>query len=464
MAEPHTPRTELLQLDALGAQGAYRARNRMTVHDVAGGEVAELSLVPPLFVERTMKSLHRASGPALDDRIRMIDRAAELFSTAVLDGQSVTEYEYRVSRVGGIPISEVRATTRAIAARLRKVHYSVEHARPAGSVTRWDDPLTRTGRAVWARRGSVFAVHAAGNHPGPHSLWPEALALGYRVAVRPSRREPFTPHRLITALRGAGFGDDHVVLLPTDHATAEAVLRGADLGMVYGGEDVVRKYVTDASILPQGPGRSKILLTAEVDWRDHLDTIVDSVSGHGGTGCVNTTAVFVEGDPTPLCEALAERLSSVPSLPPEDPGAVCPVQPLATAKAFEAHLSYKATGAKAWLGGDGIADELGDGSAVLRPAVHQLDRPDASQASVELPFPCVWVAPWTREAGLAPLRNSLVLTAMTHDDRLVDGLLEEPSISNVYVGDHRTYWMESGMPHDGYLAEFLMRCKSVIRD
>ncbi|WP_086733156.1 aldehyde dehydrogenase family protein [Streptomyces glaucescens] len=461
MAEP---RTDPAQLDALGAQGTFRARNRVAVTDVAGREVAELSLVPPVFVERTMKSLHRAASAAVDERISMIARAAELFSTAALGGQSVEEYEYLVSRVGGIPISEVRATTRAIAARLRKVHYSVEHARPAGSVTRWDDPLTRTGRAVWARRGSVFAVHAAGNHPGPHSLWPESLALGYRVAVRPSRREPFTPHRLITALRGAGFNNDQVVLLPTDHATADAVLRGADLGMVYGGEDVVRKYATHSSILPQGPGRSKILVTEEVDWRDHLDTIVDSVSGHGGTGCVNTTAILVEGDPTPLCEALAERLSSVPSLPPEDPRAVCPVQPVATAKGFEALLLHKAAGAKPWLGGDGIAEELGDGSAVLRPAIHQLDRPNAPQTSVELPFPCVWVAPWTHEAGLTPLRNSLVLTVMTHDTRLVDRLLEEPSISNVYVGDHRTYWMESGMPHDGYLAEFLMRCKSVIRD
>ena len=458
------PRSDVVPLDALGPRGPYRARNRLAVSDVAGRESAELSLVPALFVDRTMKALHRASVPPPDERIGMLGRAAELFATAALDGLTPDEYAHRVSRVGGTPISVVRATATAISARLRKAHYSVEHARPTGAVHRWDDPLTRTGRAVWVRRGNVFGVHAAGNHPGPHSLWPEALALGYRVAVRPSRREPFTPHRLVTALRAAGFGDDQVALLPTDHTTADALLRGSDLGLVYGGENVVRKYASDPSVLPQGPGRSKILLTREVDWREHLDTIVDSVSGHGGTGCVNTTAVFVEGDPAPLCAALAERLAAVPSLPPEDPAAVFPVQPLATAKALEAHLLHRATGTRPWLGGDGIRDELGDGSAVLRAAVHQLDRPDAPQAAVELPFPCVWVAPWTREAGLAPLRDSLVLTAVTHDDRLVAELVEEPSISNVYVGKHPTYWMDSGLPHDGYLAEFLMRCKSVIRD
>ncbi|MGW1744057.1 aldehyde dehydrogenase family protein [Streptomyces sp. NPDC002092] len=456
--------SRVVALDALGARGPYRARNRLSVTDVAGRESAELSLVPRLFVDRTMKALRRAAEPGPDERIGMIGRAAGLFATAELNGLTPEEYALRVSRVGGTPISVVRATAAAIEARLRKVHHAVEQARPAGAVHRWDDPLTRAGRAVWVRRGSVLAVHAAGNHPGPHSLWPEALALGYRVAVRPSRREPFTPHRLVTALRAAGFGDDRVALLPTDHTTADALLRGADLGLVYGGADVVRGYASNPSVLPQGPGRSKILITREVDWRDHLDVIVDSVSGHGGTGCVNTTAVFVEGDPGPLCAALAERLAAVPSLPPEDPAAVFPVQPLAVAKALQAHLQHRASGTKAWLGGEQVLGEIGDGSAVLRAAVHQLAHPEAPQAAAELPFPCVWVAPWTREAGLGPLRDSLVLTALTDDEDLVSALVQEPSIGNVYVGDQPTHRMESGLPHDGYLAEFLMRCKSVIRD
>jgi acyl-CoA reductase-like NAD-dependent aldehyde dehydrogenase len=340
----------------------------------------------------------------------------------------------------------------------------VQHARPVGAVNDWRDPLTRTGRAVWTRRGDVFAVHAPGNDPAVHAIWLEALALGYRVAVRPSRRDPFTPHRLISALRAAGFGYDQVVHLPTGYEAADAILRGADLAMAYGGEDVMRKYASYSTMLPQGPGRSKILLTADVDWRDHLDVIVDSISHGGGRDCVDTTAVFLEGEPTPLAQAVAERLAAIPSLPPEDEHAVLPVLPVADAQKLERYLLAKAEGTVPWLGGQGIVDELGDGSAVLRPAVHQLDRPEAEQARVELAFPCVWVAPWTPQAGLEPLKETLVLTAITHDTRLVDALVAEPTISNVYVGDHPTYWIEPGIPHDGYLAEFLMRTKAVIRD
>ncbi|MFB9803468.1 aldehyde dehydrogenase family protein [Streptomonospora salina] len=325
----------------------------------------------------------------------------------------------------------------------------------------WRDPLTRTGRAVWVPKGEVFAVHASGLHPGGHSLWLEALALGYRVAVRPNPREPFTAHRLVAALRMAGFGTDHVVWLPTEHEAGAALLRGADLA--YGGDDVIRKFSPSPKILAQEPGRSKILVTADQDWREHLDTIVDSASHHGGAGCVNATAVFVEGDAGPLASAVAERLGALPSAKPEEAAAVLPVQAVTSARALEKFLRMKAGDAKPWLGAEQVVDELGDGSAVLRPAVHEVDRPDAPQLDVELPFPCVWFAPWSRRDGMPALRETLTLTAFTEDDGLFAELVAEPTIANLHRGDWPTYWTDTGLPHEDYLATFLMRCKTVIR-
>jgi hypothetical protein len=455
--------TAPVQVDALGATGAFRAVNRELVTDVAGDDFASISLVPPLYIARSMAALRQADTLPEDARIEMIIRAAGLFGSATLGGLSPREYQYAVSRIGGVPISAIREATAATSARLSKISRNIQRARPAGAVSDWRDPVTRAGHAVWVRRAAVFAVHAAGNHPGPHSLWPEALALGYRVAIRPSRRDPFTPYRLIAAFRAAGFPDDQVMLLPTDHQGADAILRDADLGMVYGGENVVRKYAADPGILLQGPGRSKVLVTAGMDWREHLDTIVGSISYHGGTGCVNATAVFTQRDPAGLAMAIAERLAELPSLPPEDEKAALPVLPAAGAEAVSSYLLAKAAGSTPVLGGDGVAHELGDGSCVLRPAVHVLDSASAPQAGVELPFPCVWVAGWTPEDGIDPLRNSLVLTAITDDMKLAGRLMDEPTIRNLYLGDQCTYWAEPGIPHDGYLAEFLMRSKAVIR-
>jgi acyl-CoA reductase-like NAD-dependent aldehyde dehydrogenase len=454
---------DLLALDALGPAGAYHTHERQTISDVVGNPLAELSLVPRLFATRAMAALRKGEVLPVDERVAAIARAGALYATGAVDGVPAADHELRVSRATGLPISVVRAATQMIVRSAAQAYPSAQAARPAGAVNEWRDPLTRTGRGVWTRRGEVFAVHAPGNEPAVHSIWLEALALGYRVAVRPSSRDPFTPHRLISALRAAGFGDDQVVLLPCSHDVADEIIRGADLALAYGGEDVMRKYAGMASMLPQGPGRSKILLTAEVDWRDHLDVIASSVSEMAGRACTNATAVFVEGDPTPVAEAIAERLSALPSLPPQDEHAVLPVLPVAEAQAIESYLLAKARGTRPWLGGEGIVDELGDGSAVLRPAVHQVDRPDAPEARIELAFPCVWVAPWSREAGIEPLKETLVLTAITEDTRLVDALIAQPTIRNVYVGDHPTWWIGPGIPHDGYLADFLMEAKAVIR-
>ncbi|MBB1252304.1 aldehyde dehydrogenase family protein [Streptomyces sp. OF3] len=462
MASPqqeNQPQTGPSMLDALGPGGPYRTRTRQQVADVTGAVVAELSLAPALFVNRTMKALREAAPLPAADRASALARAAELFRTATLGGLTPGEYEASVSRVSGLPISDVRVATQTCAERVSHSYRSVQLARPAGAVADWRDPLVRSSQAVWTRRGDVLAVHVPGNHPGTHGFWPEALALGYRVAVRPSAREPFTAHRLVLALREAGFGDDQVVLLPCGHQAADALVRGADLA--YGGDEIIRQYADDPGVLSLQPGRSKILLTADTEWRDHLDMIVDSVLRHAGSGCVNATAVLVEGDAAPLAGAVAERLAVLPSLPPHDEKARLPVQSVKSARAMERFVLDRAAGTRAWLGGTGFVDELGDGSAVLRPVVHQADSAQAPQLGTEVPFPCVWVAPWSREDGCAALRDTLVLTVVTEDHALVQELIDEPTISNVHVGSHATHWHRPGLPHDGYLGEFLMRSKTV---
>ncbi|MBL7491612.1 aldehyde dehydrogenase family protein [Frankia sp. AgB1.9] len=452
----------LFQLDALGPNGPFRSGEPLTINDVAGTPVAELSLVPRVFVHRAMAALRRASTMPYEERLAALARAGAAFERGTPAGLSTEDYARLVSRICGMPIAVVREAAKQIARSLTGAGPDAGCARPTAAVESWRDPATRYGRAVWTRRGDVFGVHAAGNHPAVHALWPEALALGYRVAVRPSRREPLTPFRLISALRDAGFGADQVVLLPTDHTVADDILREADLSMAYGGDDVVRKYAADSSVLPQGPGRSKILV-AGGDWRPHLDMIADSVAAGGGTACVNATAVFVDGDPTSLAEALAERLGALPTLPSTDERAVLPIQPLAQARAIEKYLLDHAGDATPRLGGAGIVDPLPDGGAALRPAVFQVDRPDAPQTGIELGFPCVWVAPWSAADGVGPLRDTLVLTALTDDAELVDRLVDDPTISNVYLGDTPTYWMRPDVPHDAYLGEFLMRTKAVAR-
>jgi acyl-CoA reductase-like NAD-dependent aldehyde dehydrogenase len=452
----------LVRLNALTASGSYRSISPVVLDDVRGQPAAEMSAAPRLLVLRSMDTMRAAHPMNADDRAAALAAVESAFTHGIIAGLTADEYQHMVSRVSGLPIGTVRAAAGAVARAAADSYRCAQLARPDGAVAVWTDPLTRGGSAAWTRRGEVVAIHAAGNHPGVHAAWLEALALGYRVAVRPSAHEPFTPHRLVSALRQAGFANDQVMLLPTDYLVAADFIRAADLSVVYGGDAVTAKYGLSRNVLAQGPGRSKILITGDNPFA-YLETIVESVVRDGGVSCTNATAVLVESDAAGVAAAIAGRLSVLPSLPPEDEKAILPVHSVTSARSIERHLLRQARGSVAHLGGDGIAEELGDNSAVLRPAVFRLDRADAPQVNIELPFPCVWVAPWSRADGVHPLRNTLVLTAISSDHELIDDLVAEPTIGNVYLGDRPTTSYRPGLPHDGYLGEFLMRTKTVIR-
>jgi len=454
----------LIPIDALGPGGDRRTRNRDVITDTAGVPVAELSIVPPLYVARSISAQRKARPLPADQRAAGLAKAADIFVDSSIAGLDFNAYVELTCLVSGLPMTAARDGGRGVAESLVTAGDSVQPARPVGAAWDWREPRTRTGGSVWARRGEVLAVHAPGNAPGVHGLWPQALALGYRVAVRPSRREPFTAHRLVEALRQAGFRPQDAVYLPTDYAGAEELIRAADLAMVYGGQDVVDKYASDPTVFTNGPGRTKILITADRDWRDYLDVIVDSICNLGGMACVNATAVLYEGDPAPLAHAIAEQLSTIPSLPNTDERAILPTMPVERARSIAGYLALKAAGTIPVLGPDQVVDDLGNGHAALRPAVQLLTGPDPEKLNVELPFPCVWVSTWSRGHGFAPLRNSLVLNVITDDDDLIDDLVSEPTVTNVYSGRYPTYHAAPNIPHDGFLADFLMRNKGFIRD
>ncbi|MFD5914467.1 aldehyde dehydrogenase family protein [Streptomyces massasporeus] len=446
----------MLDIPALGPTGPYRTRNRTTVTDASGVPALELASVPGLVVSHWIDQL-RASAPLpVAQAADALAKAADVFADQEVLGDDLDAHERRVAELTGTPLAVVRACDRLITATLRDVAHTAAAARPTGCApvgTAVSKSLP--AGAAWRRTGNVFAVHAAGNSPGVHAMWPEALALGYRVVVRPSNRDPLTPLRLVTALREAGVPATQLVVAPCDHATADLIVERSDRAVVYGGQDVVDKYRDRAAVRSQGPGRSKLVVAADADRDTGLELARTGALYHAGTACTATTGVLVEHDPAGFAAELAAALAEVAPAGPGADTALLPCMPEADARRLTTALVERAGDAVVHLA-PRVERLGGAGSlAALTPAVVELTSPKDPLLSYEMPFPCVWVAPFER-AATDVLDGSLVLSLHTEDLGLIAAASELTSVSNVYRS-RPTSWIHPDVPHDGFLGGFLMR-------
>ncbi|GAA1925692.1 aldehyde dehydrogenase family protein [Streptomyces durmitorensis] len=450
----------MLDIPALGPTGPYRTRNRTVVADASGRPALELASVPSLVVSHWIDQLRGSTPLPVAETAGVLKKAADVFEAQEILGDDLEAHERRVSALTGTPVTVVRECDRLITATLRDVGRAPSSARPTGCApvgTAWPD--APSAGAAWCRTGDVFAVHAAGNSPGVHAMWLEALALGYRVVVRPSNRDPLTPVRLVTALWQAGVPTTQLVMAPCDHATADLIIERSDRALVYGGQDVVDKYRNRGDVRLQGPGRSKLVVTAEADRRAGVGLARTGALHHAGTACTATTGVLVEEDPAGFAGELAAALREVAPARHLDDTALLPCMPQADAERLVAAVLQRAKDATVHLA-PRVERLGGEGSlATVTPAVVELASPRNPLLSYEVPFPCVWVAPFERGAADV-LDGSLVLSLHTEDMALVAEATELTEVSNVYLGEP-TSWAHPDVPHDGFLGEFLMRAKGL---
>ena len=82
--EQPTDAAGLISIDALGPDGTYRTRNREPVTTTAGVAVAELSMVPPLYVSRAISAQRNARPLPVQEREAALAKAADAFATGVI--------------------------------------------------------------------------------------------------------------------------------------------------------------------------------------------------------------------------------------------------------------------------------------------------------------------------------------------------------------------------------------------
>lgn len=441
------------------------------LRDYRGAPLARVAAAPSLLVHRAVRELREAAEehsdlPALWDAIAA---AGRLLDAAKLGGCTPDEHARLVTLATGAPIADSRQALAELAAGMAEVRGALRWQAPGGSLepfmTNRIEPAP--GKCCgWVPVGRVLGFVAPSNHPAVHLTWVLALAMGWAVAIRPGADDPFTPWRVLLALREAGFPVERIALLPGGHDLVPALVEHCDRTVAYGGPALASLLGRDPRVLFNGPGRSKVLVDANAvnsagpparsqeagatsaggaaGPEDPVGFLVECILHDGGRKCTCASALLLRGEAPGLLEAVAERLNRLPLLDPLDPEARVPAW-----KDFAAARQTPAGAVEA------------DGLTFVRPGLVLDVDPADPRFGMELPAPWATAARLPEDADPLPLlRGSLAVTLLTKDAALVRRCLRETAIQKLFVGPIPPWHTEPGAPHKGRLADFLFTAKA----
>jgi acyl-CoA reductase-like NAD-dependent aldehyde dehydrogenase len=383
------------------------------------------------------------------------------------DVQRPHDYVEQTSATTGMPYVMVRRNMQRVAAVMSNV------AEILRGLTRGLDPeiLDRGfgemhGQAIsFYPKARTLGVVLPSNSPGVHGLWVPTIALKTPLVIRPGSAEPWTPFRIVQAMMKAGAPADAFSYFPSDHAGAGEIVRQCGRSIFFGDTSAVGSFAGDPRIELHGPGYSKVLFGPDeaARWQQSLDLIVASVAENGGRSCVNASGVWTPGHGREIARAIAERLVQIEPRAADDPQAsIAPFVDPAVAKRLSDSID-------AGLFEPGAVEITADlrqgprlvkahGSTFLLPTVIHCKSSSHPLANREFLFPFVSVvdlSPEEMAVAPEPLGPTLVVSAVTKDQALIDRLLASDLIGRLNLGAIQTNAIVWDQPHEGNLFEHL---------
>lgn len=471
----------MLHLPILRHGRPYRSLDvAHAVHFRTGEPFVALSQANPGLIRRDLlRQAEARNGLARRSVAELLDitrRAARHFldDTLPLDPdaglvQSPDDYVRQLSATTGMPHVLVRRNMQKIAGVLARIEEVL------GGLTRGLDlGVLDRGIAGGASallsffpRAEALGVVLPSNSPGVHSLWVPAIALKMPLVLKPGSAEPWTPYRVAQAFVRAGCPPEAFGYYPTDHAGGAEILRSCGRGMVFGDVASTSQWAGDARIELHGPGYSKVVIGDDaIDrWEDYLDLLVTSIADNGGRSCVNASGVWVTRHGDAIAEALADRLARIVPRRDDDPEAL--IAPFAD-PGVAARLSAMVDGALREPGAVDVsrarrgAERLvrWEGATYLLPTVVRCG-PDHPLANREFLFPFASVVEVPEAQMPEVCGPSLVVTAITTDERFVDRLLASPLVDRLNLGPIPTNQIVWDQPHEGNLFEHLYSRRAI---
>jgi hypothetical protein len=444
----------------------YQSIDRKAVTGFEGSALAEATITPPVLIHEIgrRKSTALRSLP-IRDVLGVFERAADIFATGRSDGLEPEAFVRKASLSSGLPLSIVRTQTLGLfPPALRMMDRFLRVQSPCGLEV-FDRFFYDAGgiRVGMTPRGRNVGFVMPGNHPSTHLMWLCALAMKLPVVLRPSNDDLFTPYRLVTALLEAGLPDDAIAFVPGGHDLVDPLVQSCALSVLFGGQQLADRYAPNRNVRIHGPGRSKIVVLAGADFDETVQLITRLVMDDAGRGCINGSAVIVEGRASTLAAAVAAVLQGVPIQSPLAEGAQLGAVSAAEAAAYSGMIDSR-VGSGVTEHAPGPAGRVAtvDGVRMMRPTVIEVDSFEHPLFGVELPFPFVVFAPArSRQELLRAACHSLAVVVAGEDDALAQDLLLEPTIDKVFGNGALSTEFDPREPHEGFLVDFLFQKKAI---
>jgi acyl-CoA reductase-like NAD-dependent aldehyde dehydrogenase len=449
------------------------------VHFITGEPIARVSQANGGLLQRDMRHSVNARRVLreipIDDLIRRVKQAGELYLNATLplgDGtQSPDDFARAQSASTGLPVHMCKAN-------MAKNFFVLSHMDQMLDALTRGLPLDILSRGYGTENRGVIVSYQAqtdavglvlpSNSPGVHTLWLPVIPMQIGLVLKPGPQEPWTPYRMTAAMVAAGIPAEAISIYPGGGDVGAAVLASCNRSMIFGGTATVERYHGNPKVQAHGPGFSKILLGDDVvdRWPEFLDLMVESVYINSGRGCINCSGIWASRHTREIAAALAERIGPIEALPPEDPNAglaafTIPGAAAGIWKAIEADLHESGVEHSTGKYGPRLVER--ERCGYLRPVVVRCASPTQAIAKKEYMFPFTTVVQCPQEQMLAAIGPTLVCTAITHDEKLQQALVEATHIDRLNLGPIPTTKLDWLQPHEGNIVEFLFRARALQR-
>lgn len=452
----------------------YESSSKRKIYDCENNLMSEISMSIPFMFKKDIKDHRKEVCNQLRDTtiyevIEWIKKAGKIFAKDTLEvcgvSQSPKEYCESIVKVTGMPKHMGENILNDFQDYMENIDQILMEQFRNDNLNILDEFTTTFKNMTYGivPKNDVLCVVMPGNHPIVNMMWIIAFAMKYPIIIKPSFDEPYTPLRLIYSLIKAGADEKFFSYYPVNHSEVTELLKSSGRGILFGGNDIKEIYKNYPWIKVYGPGNSKIIVGEDCNYdiEKIAEFAANSALYHSGRACISTSAIICEGNGKELAQSIGKIFNNIKVTDLDDSNAL-----LGACSNKEKALLISEAVQKIIESGKvidmtpevNIFEEY-DNKVFLMPKVLYCKDIKESIFGIEYSFPFLMVGDVGQYELSEILKSTLSCCILSNKVDLIRNVILLPNVEKVFKGLINSCRMDFGMPHNGFLSDFLFKYK-----